>query len=199
MIARADVAMGAARDDTLFPAVLQLLEQHHIHAGTLAAIVCGSGPGSFTSLRISASLAKGLAYAAGCPLFAVSSLTLAAAAVTAAGRYIVHSDALRGERYAQAVEVNDSGVVSERGPIVRVPFDALSEFAQGRARLAVLTSPDEPQEARLVVADAAALLRCADWSRRGPVDLDSWEPAYGRLAEAQVKWEEAHGQPLPQG
>jgi tRNA threonylcarbamoyladenosine biosynthesis protein TsaB len=27
-------------------------------------------------------------------------------------------------------------------------------------------------------------------------DLASWEPAYGRLAEAQVKWEAAHGRPL---
>ena len=28
------------------------------------------------------------------------------------------------------------------------------------------------------------------------VDLASWEPAYGRLAEAQVKWEASHGRPL---
>jgi tRNA threonylcarbamoyladenosine biosynthesis protein TsaB len=27
-------------------------------------------------------------------------------------------------------------------------------------------------------------------------DLAGWEPAYGRLAEAQVKWEAAHGRPL---
>jgi hypothetical protein len=31
----------------------------------------------------------------------------------------------------------------------------------------------------------------------GPVDIDTWEPAYGRLAEAQVRWEETHGRPLP--
>jgi tRNA threonylcarbamoyladenosine biosynthesis protein TsaB len=30
----------------------------------------------------------------------------------------------------------------------------------------------------------------------GPCDLNTWEPAYGRLAEAQVKWEAAHGRPL---
>jgi tRNA threonylcarbamoyladenosine biosynthesis protein TsaB len=29
------------------------------------------------------------------------------------------------------------------------------------------------------------------------VDLATWEPAYGRLAEAQVKWEAAHGRALP--
>jgi len=29
------------------------------------------------------------------------------------------------------------------------------------------------------------------------VDVSAWEPAYGRLAEAQVRWEAAHGVPLP--
>jgi tRNA threonylcarbamoyladenosine biosynthesis protein TsaB len=36
----------------------------------------------------------------------------------------------------------------------------------------------------------------ADIVETGPVDRARWEPAYGRLAEAQVKWEAAHGRPL---
>jgi tRNA threonylcarbamoyladenosine biosynthesis protein TsaB len=31
----------------------------------------------------------------------------------------------------------------------------------------------------------------------GPADIASWEPLYGRMAEAQVKWEAAHGRGLP--
>ena len=34
-------------------------------------IVCGAGPGSFTSLRIAGAIAKGLAFACDRPLFAV--------------------------------------------------------------------------------------------------------------------------------
>ena len=30
----------------------------------------------------------------------------------------------------------------------------------------------------------------------GECDVDAWEPVYGRLAEAQVKWEGAHGRRL---
>jgi len=30
----------------------------------------------------------------------------------------------------------------------------------------------------------------------GPVDLAMWEPDYGRLAEAQVRWEAVHGRKL---
>jgi hypothetical protein len=33
----------------------------------------------------------------------------------------------------------------------------------------------------------------------GPADLTLWEPHYGRLAEAQRRWEAAHGRALPRG
>jgi len=29
------------------------------------------------------------------------------------------------------------------------------------------------------------------------VPVATWEPLYGRLAEAQVQWEQRHGEPLP--
>ena len=199
VVGRADVAMGATREDALFPAVEELLAQSGVQAKSLAAVVCGAGPGSFTSLRIGASLAKGLAFAANCRLYAVSSLTLAAASMTEPGRYVVHADALRGERYAQAIEIFGDGRVMEQGPVVRIAFDALEQLADNRQRLAVLASPDPALEVRIVTADASKVLRCDDWLVVGPVSLDMWEPAYGRLAEAQVKWEEAHGLSLPVG
>ena len=44
---------------------------------------------------------------------------------------------------------------------------------------------------------ASASRKLEDWlAASGPVDLARWEPSYGRLAEAQVKWEAAHGRPL---
>jgi tRNA threonylcarbamoyladenosine biosynthesis protein TsaB len=41
----------------------------------------------------------------------------------------------------------------------------------------------------------AALLRASDDLVRR-VDVASWEPDYGRKAEAQVRWEQAHGRAL---
>lgn len=58
----------------LLPLIEQLLAEAGVGLQQLEAIVFGQGPGSFTGLRISCSLAKGLAYAKDLPLYPVSSL-----------------------------------------------------------------------------------------------------------------------------
>ncbi len=199
VVGRADVAMGVTRDDTLFPAVQALLAEAGCDPRALRAIVCGAGPGSFTSLRIAGSLAKGLAYASECPLFSVSSLMLAAATVERPGLYVVHSDALRGERFALDVEIDVQGMAWATSVVRRLTLAELAEAAQGRVRLAVVGSPGPAIESQFVTPDAAAILRCGDWWPEGPVSLEQWEPEYGRLAEAQVKWEQTHGRTLTAG
>jgi tRNA threonylcarbamoyladenosine biosynthesis protein TsaB len=42
------------------------------------------------------------------------------------------------------------------------------------------------------------LLRAGGEWRERPVSLETWEPEYGRLAEAQVKWEDRFGMALPE-
>jgi tRNA threonylcarbamoyladenosine biosynthesis protein TsaB len=65
---------------------------------------------------------------------------------------------------------------------------------------AKIVSPTMMPGATHAVPRARAVARLeAMLAVRGPVDLASWEPAYGRLAEAQVRWESAHGRPLPAG
>ena len=199
LVGRSDFAMGVTRDDTLFPAVQSLLADAALGARDLHAIVCGAGPGSFTSLRIAGSLAKGLAFAGGCALYSVSSLMLAAATVQRAGRYIVHADALRGERFALDVEIGVDGLARAQSAVRRVAFADLVPMSEGRERLAVLSSPEPELELQIVTPDAAAIVRSVDWFADGPVSLDQWEPDYGRLAEAQVKWEAAHGRALADG
>lgn len=190
------VTMGASRDDELFPAIQLVLDAAGVAPSALSAIVCGAGPGSFTSLRIAASLAKGLAHASGVPLYAVPSLLLAAAGHEHAGAFVVHSDALRGERYAMLVHVDAARMTHADGAVVRVAPDALAELAGERHRLAVQPLGAESNESA-VVPDAVNLPRVSGWRAVGRVSLEQWEPAYGRLAEAQVKWESAHGQSLP--
>ena len=88
------------------PAVAAALRSATVAPNDISRIVCGEGPGSFTSLRIAAAIAKGLAMTTQAPLHSVSSLFLLAAGARASlvpGRYIAVVDAMRGDVFA-AVE-----------------------------------------------------------------------------------------------
>jgi len=185
------VQMGPSSEDTLFPAVTALLDAHRAGC-SVEAVVCGAGPGSFTSLRIAAAVAKGIAQASGARFYAVPSLLLAAATIDRPGRFLVHADALRGERYVQAVELDARGMVQATAPLQRLSTAQLGEVAQGRELISVGTGSSSA-----VLPDASRVASVEAWQALGAVDLATWEPAYGRLAEAQVKWEAANARPLP--
>ena len=191
------VAMGASRDDALFPAIVDVLAAADMVATDLKAIVCGAGPGSFTSLRIAVALAKGLSHAAGCPLYSVSSLLLAAAACDVPGQYLVHADALRDERFALPVLIHEGGSTRAEGSMTRIAVSDLDTVADGRRQLVLGELSGPPDDRAVVAPRASAICRIDDWWTHGPVALASWEPLYGRLAEAQVQWEVAHGRALP--
>ncbi len=65
----------------LLPMIDRLLAIAQLRLNQLDGIVFGRGPGSFTGLRITCSVAKALAYAHDLPLFPVSSLLAIATAV----------------------------------------------------------------------------------------------------------------------
>lgn len=191
------VAMRGRDAEALMPAVDLALREAGCGLRGVQRIVCGSGPGSFTSLRIAASIAKGLAVGRSLPLYAVSSLALIVAANVLDGprgprRYLAALDALRGESYVCEFE-HDAGVVRADGDLRLVPNDdvlALAERAGARA-----VGPDQ-RDHWLPHARGVALLGMAI-DELGSVDIASWEPVYGRLAEAQAKWEATHGRALP--
>lgn len=192
LIATSDAAMRGAHAEALLPAVDEALARAGIPIRDVGRVICGEGPGSFTSLRIAASIAKGICLALGAPLFAVSSLglTLAAAGV-GPGRYLVTLDALRDEWYAAPFSVEVNGHLTQQGPVTLVAKSALDAVAAsaGVAVVGTARAGAEPHASGVVTL-------LDDIERRGAVDLARWEPAYGRLAEAQVKWEAAHGRPL---
>ena len=198
VLAEETVALRSADEERLLPAVARALEAAGVAPATLTGIACGAGPGSFTGLRIAAATAKGLAQALAVPVWAVPSLALAAAGAEpplATGRYLVLLDALRGERFAQPVTVGDDGLVTVDGPARLLAVGAALELARAEGRGAI--GPDE-EPARAPHARGVARLGAGPFGA-GPVALDRWEPDYGRLAEAQAKWEAAHGRDLPLG
>ena len=199
LLASESVAMKGAEHERLMPAVVDVLRSAGIDVDAIDRVVCGAGPGSFTSLRIAGAICKGIACGVGVPLFAVQSMALiVAGAEPPVGRYLSVVDALRGEAYVGLYEVGADRGVHELEPARIVPVVEVESLAADLGAQTIGPSRDLCSIVANPRAQAIASLEDV-LTASGPVDLASWEPSYGRLAEAQVKWEAAHGRPLPAG
>ncbi len=98
----------------VLPQLEALLHAHNIKLKDLDALAFGRGPGSFTGVRIAASVMQGLAFAADLPLISISSL-----AATAQGAFddlgwkklMTGTDARIREVYWGKYAVNAAGLV----------------------------------------------------------------------------------------
>lgn len=199
VVAELSVEMKDPKVERLMPAVASVFALSGHSARDVERVVCGAGPGSFTSLRIAGGIAKGLCAGLSVPLYAVSSLALMVAAPSlSVGRYVAALDALRGEFYVGLYHVSATGDVLELETPAVLPAEQLPEFA--RAAGARIVSPTPFEDGVLAHPKASGVQRLEHvLASTGPVNLASWEPTYGRLAEAQVKWESVHGRRLPVG
>jgi tRNA threonylcarbamoyladenosine biosynthesis protein TsaB len=182
--------------ERLMPAVAECISEAGVGTGEIAQIVCGSGPGSFTSLRVAGSVAKGLATGYGVELYAVSSLLLTVTGAQPSlpiGEYLSVLDAMRGEFFATRIVLRPEGAANQPEPPALLSAEQLADLAE-RERALRIIGPGQQIDAHPHARGVAPLLAAIIGA--GPVDLASWEPDYGRLAEAQVRWEAAHGRPL---
>ena len=108
---------GASKSSaTLIPEAMRLLSQAGLRLQDLAALVVGSGPGSFTGLRTACSVAQGLALGAGLPVLPVGTLLAVAedwrhnhAAHVRQGRVWALLDARMDEIYAEHWQWHTTG------------------------------------------------------------------------------------------
>ena len=230
LLAEATLDTRNRDEERLMPAIAETLARAAAAPGQVTRVVCGSGPGSFTSLRIAAAIAKGLSLSLGAELWVASSLALVVAGSDATrqpGRYLACLDAMRGEWYVRLFHVDGGGMLRAAGDGYRLPrvslepecrrlgavlvgpglglgddtgvgpgddtgVDSGVDFGVGRAMrpgvdldVFLDAAPHARGIARLTAGDLLVL-----------VDRTAWEPDYGRLAEAQVKWEALHGRAL---
>jgi tRNA threonylcarbamoyladenosine biosynthesis protein TsaB len=204
--------IGGARRHAaaLLPAVQDLLGEAGASLDDLQGIAVSDGPGSFTGLRVGASVAKALVHARKVPLWTAPSLMVRAAGVARDGGLVVPvASALRGEVYAAAYRFFADRIETDLAPSVCRPAELIESGLE--PKLVVGESPPEILLAlerwigRPVIGPpegwprAALLLDLI--GRRGGARLveaaRDWEPLYGRPAEAQARWEMAHGRPLP--
>ena len=221
---RASVALGTLGSDAiheenipgarrqaagLLPAIQSLLQRAGASLDDLRGVVLSDGPGSFTGLRIGVSVAKALVQTRALPLWTAPSLMVRAVGVAPPGLLVVSiANALRGEVYAAGYRFLPDGIQTELIPSVRWPNDLIDgpirpDVVVGEAPTEVVAlleqwcgrpvigPPDSlPRAGRLL-----ALVGRPGGARE--VDaVREWEPVYGRPAEAQARWEKAHGRRL---
>lgn len=164
-----------------------------IGAHDLDAVAIGAGPGSFTGLRVGMATAKGIAFAAKCPLWAVSSLAALAYGELAddpSGTVVAVLDARRGEIYAGAYRREGAALVAASDERVMPPGE-LTSLAPG-ARYVGDAAAAYPEFAALPGAwertpSAADVARLALAGARADV-LVGGAPVYIRRAEAEIMY-----------
>jgi tRNA threonylcarbamoyladenosine biosynthesis protein TsaB len=221
---RASVALGTTSADAvtreiggvrrhaaeLLPMIDAVLREAGVRLEAVRGIVLSDGPGSFTGLRVGAAVAKALVQARGLPLWIAPSLMVrAAGAARPSATVVAVSDALRGELYVAAYRFDDAGVRTLLAPAVRRPEELVAGALSPDVLVGELPEPArqvlERWAGRAIIGppagrpDARMLLdlvgRPGGAVRVEPVE--GWQPVYGRPAEAQARWETAHGRPLP--
>ena len=140
LVAEGEAVMRGEWEERLMPAVAATLGEAGCSVRDVTRVICGAGPGSFTSLRIAGAIAKGIVMGNGervDGLFAVSSLALIVAGRSAhlePGRWLALLDAMRGERYAALYEVGAAGACARSSGSGAFAMATLRASASGSAR-----------------------------------------------------------------
>jgi tRNA threonylcarbamoyladenosine biosynthesis protein TsaB len=101
---------------------------------------------------------------------------------------------MRGDVFAARIALRSDQTAIQSEATALVSAEELSELAERDPAVKVV-GPGRKLDLHPHARGVAPLLESL--VEHPPVDLASWEPDYGRLAEAQVRWEAAHGRPLP--
>jgi tRNA threonylcarbamoyladenosine biosynthesis protein TsaB len=128
-VRRLEESRRHARD--LTSAVAAVLGARGWRARDVTAVIVGTGPGSFTGLRVGLTSAKALAYAVGCPLYGVPTFQGIIRQLPAeATRTVALADALQGKVYVEEfARTSDAGRWESVRPL------AIRSFAEWRSEM----------------------------------------------------------------
>jgi tRNA threonylcarbamoyladenosine biosynthesis protein TsaB len=120
---------GKARQESVTPALQQLLAWSDIDLHRVGGIAVGIGPGLFTGLRVGVETAKTLAQVLSVPIVGIASLDALAYTVRYTSRRIAAViDARRGEVFAAVYRAVPGGVVRETEYLVLKPDHLVAEL-----------------------------------------------------------------------
>lgn len=189
---------GRAHASDLFPALERLLAELGAAPRGIEAVFVGTGPGSYTGLRVGIATALGLARGSGAVLRGVpSGETLALGELEPGAQGTLLLDARSGELYFARYRRVAEDVEVLTPPCVLRPVELAGRLPAdgpifGDASVAEAAGLDAAARARLVVdrvPDAAQLLVLGErrLERLGPQAPEELEPLYLRPFAAQTR------------
>jgi tRNA threonylcarbamoyladenosine biosynthesis protein TsaB len=196
------VRIQETHSEVVLPAVDFALAMAGVARAEVGAVVVGTGPGSFTGLRVAAAIAKGWWFASDVKLYGYSTLLVLAVGAGAEDRPICAClDARRGEVYAACYGL---GAATPQEWIAPAVFDveALGRRLRELDRTPLCVGPGAAAYRAALERDgwpvaggptlwprASTLLWLHErWPEAGAVlDPNQWEPSYVRDSGARAR------------
>jgi tRNA threonylcarbamoyladenosine biosynthesis protein TsaB len=203
--------LGRARQESVTPALEQLLRWTGTELSHVGGFAVGIGPGLFTGLRVGVETAKTLAQATRAMILGLTSLDALAYAVRFTDRKILAVvDARRGEVFSATYGPVPGGVVRETEYAVSTPDHLAADLASSSEDVlavgdgAILYGDvlQEQHGGRLEIAsaavahpDAASLVELAvpRFLREEHDHLYDVAPLYLRKSDAEIAWDRRAG------
>jgi len=175
---------GQHHGETLLPALDRLLGETRVRRSDLTAVVVGTGPGTFTGLRVGLATAKGLVHGLGIPIIGVST-----ASALLAGMDATHVEGTASPPQALLLPAGPQDRVLVQGGIAELlPAGSDPDLEPGTTLVAVDLDGRAPPDAvargeRALSGLGPALLRlgAARLASQGGDDLAQLVPDYVTL------------------
>ncbi len=129
-----EVVLPGQRGRTLISSVQQLCQETQVDLSDLGVILVGTGPGSYTGLRIACAGGRMLAHALNIPVHGICSFHAAAWVATGPARRQIIQNAYRGEAYHALFERTEQGMTPLQEPQV-VATESVPELLDPEAML----------------------------------------------------------------
>ena len=191
IVAEQSIDNGLTHSEKLMPEIKNMLQKVNISINDITALAVGTGPGSFTGLRIGLSSAKAISYALNIPVVGIPTSILLCWNVPVEGIVLSVLIDAQKDNVFQSIYEWENSVLKEREAICMRSFDdALNHpFLIDKKTVFLGDVPNTLCHIKKPRAAALALAAADKIRKIGYDNIFTLEPYYVKKSEAEILWE----------